>query len=90
MQELVRFLTLYLAAGVEVGAAPTVGFAAGEAMVRAVSGLLKGESEAVPKEEIRLRLAGWRRQLNSSWLPTSSARWSHRPGMTSVSFRQLS
>jgi len=35
-----------------------IGFASGEAMVRAVSGLLKGESEALPKEEIPLRLAG--------------------------------
>jgi hypothetical protein len=49
LQELIRFLTLYLAAAVEVGAAVIVAFAAGEAMVRAVSGLLKGQSEAVPE-----------------------------------------
>jgi uncharacterized membrane protein len=59
LQELVRFLTVYLAAGVEVGAAVIVGFAAAEAMVRAVRGLFKGESEALPREEIRLHLARW-------------------------------
>jgi uncharacterized membrane protein len=36
-----------------------IGFAAGEAMLRAASGLFKGACEALPREEIRLRLAGW-------------------------------
>jgi hypothetical protein len=38
---LVRLLTLYLAAGVEVGAAAIVGFAACEAIVRAVRDLFE-------------------------------------------------
>ena len=59
MQELVRLLTLYLAAGVEVGAAVIVGFAAGEAIVRAGRGLLRREISADSTEEIRLRLARW-------------------------------
>jgi uncharacterized membrane protein len=59
LESIVRALTLYLAAGVEVGAAAIVGFAAGEAMAQAVRGLFKGEAEADPKEEIRLRLARW-------------------------------
>jgi uncharacterized membrane protein len=56
---LVRLLTLYLAAGVEVGAAVIVGFAAGEAILRAGRGLLKRETSADSTEEIRLRLARW-------------------------------
>lgn len=59
LETIVRALTLYLAAGVEIGAAAIVGFAAGEAMVRAVRDLLRGAAEADPKEEIRLRLARW-------------------------------
>ena len=57
MQELVRLLTLYLAACVEVGAAVIVGFAAAEAILRAGRGLLKRQISAEPTEEIRLRLA---------------------------------
>ena len=59
LQDLVRLLTLYLAAGVEVGAAAIVGIAAGEAMVRAAGALLRGRSESLQKDKIRLRLAGW-------------------------------
>ena len=59
MQELVRLLTLYLAAGVEIGAALIVGFAAGEAIARAGRGLFKGQSASDSTEEIRLRLARW-------------------------------
>ena len=59
MQELVRLLTLYLAAAVEVGAAVIVGFAAGEAIVRAGRGLAKRGMAADSTEEIRLRLARW-------------------------------
>jgi uncharacterized membrane protein len=59
LQDLVRLLTLYLAAGVEVGAAVIVGFAAGEAIVRAVSGLFKRQTSENFTEEIRLRLARW-------------------------------
>ena len=59
LQELVRLLTLYLAAGIEVGAAVIVGFAAGEAIVRAGRGLLKDQTAADYTEEIRLRLARW-------------------------------
>jgi uncharacterized membrane protein len=59
LQELVRLLTLYLAAGVEVGAALIVGFAAAEAIVRAGRGLLKGQTAPDYTEEIRLRLARW-------------------------------
>ncbi len=58
MQELIRFLTLYLAAGIEVGAAVIVGFAAGEAIFRAARGLLKRQTSD-STEEIRLRLARW-------------------------------
>jgi len=59
LQDLVRLLTLYLAAGVEVGAAVIVGFAAAEAIVRAGRGLLKSQTAADYTEEIRLRLARW-------------------------------
>lgn len=59
LQELVRLLTLYLAAGIEVGAAAIVGFAAGEAIVRAGRGLLRRQPAADYTEEIRLRLARW-------------------------------
>lgn len=59
MQDLVRLLTLYLAAGVEIGAAVIVGFAAGEAIVRAVRGLFKRKTSENFTEEIRLRLARW-------------------------------
>ncbi len=52
MQELVGFLTLYLAAGVDVGAVVIVGFAAGKAMVRTARRLLKSASEALPMEVI--------------------------------------
>lgn len=44
---MVRLLTLYLAAGVEVGAAVIVGFAAGEAIIRAGRGLLKGDTSDI-------------------------------------------
>jgi len=59
LQEVVRLLTLYLAAGVEIGAAVIVGFAAAEAILRAGRGLLKREISADSTEEIRLRLARW-------------------------------
>jgi len=59
LQELVRLLTLYLGAGVEIGAAIIVGFAASEANARAGRGLFKGQSSSESTEEIRLRLARW-------------------------------
>ena len=59
MEYLVRLLTLYLAAGIEVGAAIIVGFAAGEAIVRVAAGLLKREGLVDSTEDIRLRLARW-------------------------------
>ncbi len=59
MQELVRLLTLYLAAVVEVGAAVIVGFGAGEAIVRATVGVFKREVLADSTEDIRLTLARW-------------------------------
>lgn len=55
----VRAATFYLAAAVEIGAAVVVGFAAGEAMLRAALGLAKRDGSVEPKEEIRLRLARW-------------------------------
>lgn len=59
MQELVRILTLYLAAGVEVAAAVIVGFASGEAIVNAGWGLIKRQASTDSTEGIRLRLARW-------------------------------
>jgi uncharacterized membrane protein len=59
LQELVRLLTLYLAAGVGVGAAAIVGFAACEAIVRAVRDLFKRQISENFTEEIRLRFARW-------------------------------
>ncbi len=59
MQNLVRLLTLDLAAGVEIGAAVIVGFAAGEAIVRAARSLLKWQVSAEDTEDTRLRLARW-------------------------------
>jgi len=59
VENLVRLLTLYLAAGVEIGAAVIVGFAAGEAIVRAGRGLFKWQVSAEATEDIRLRLARW-------------------------------
>lgn len=56
---MVRLLTLYLAAGVEVGAAAIVGFTACEAIVRAVRDLFKRQISENFTEEIRLRLARW-------------------------------
>ncbi len=72
---MVRLMTLYLAAGVEVGVAVIVGFAACEAIVRAMSGLFKRQTSENFTEEIRLgSLAGWRSQSSSNWRRTSYAR----------------
>ena len=56
---MVRLLTLYLAAIVEVGAAVIVGYGAGEAIVRATLGVFKREVVAESTEDIRLTLARW-------------------------------
>ena len=58
MENLVRLLT-HLGAELEIGASVIVGFAAGEAIVRAARGLLKWQVSAEATEEIRLRLARW-------------------------------
>lgn len=59
MQELVRLLTLYLAAIVEVGAAVVVGYGASEAIVRATVSVFKREVLAESTENTRLTLARW-------------------------------
>ncbi len=75
LQELVRFLTLYLAAGVEVGAAVIVGFAAAEAIMRAAAVSSSARLKRItPSKSTSGLLAGSRWQLNLSWRRTSSAR----------------